>query len=223
MLEKPCIKCNRFIRLMFEMPSAPGASVTRQELLFSWALSESFSPRWREDLHAKMSPALREKNEAGEMRNYSKEEQEQLIDLVFAQESRAGYLPDYVDPATEFRLIEVPMGMLEWLPILPSFSFKPYPVPLGHYINWDYKAEWQNDPRVVADRFLKDFPVTIYSGYPLIGYCQSIKSDVLFDGYARAISSLRRHRAGETIAPLTMIYCSVPQAKRKRAFYTEKY
>jgi hypothetical protein len=182
-----------------------GATLTRDEVLFSWALAETMSPRWREAMVAGAGERLRRKIDAGEITDYTHEERQALIAALHGR--RKYFFDEYIDKAAAFTLLSVPIEMVQFIPVLATFSFKPYPVPLGQFIDWESKPGSVHDPRQVALRNLASPPPVIYPGYPIIGYNRHAKYDMLIEGYVRCISALLRWRAGEKIAPLPMIYC----------------
>jgi hypothetical protein len=200
------------------MNSVTSNHLSREEVLFNWSLAEAYSPRWREEYIKKLAPELWNKILRQDFTAFSLDDQDALISLLY---ERRTYLVDtYIHEASRFKLIDIAAEMLELLPVMPSFSYKDDPVPLGHYIDWDRSPEWKDDPRNHAAEQLKNLlPHKGFNFYPIIAYSFQTRCDVLIEGYVRCTTSLWRKRAGETIAPLRIVYCEVEQNRRLPGFY----
>lgn len=188
------------------------------EVLFGWALAEAYSPRWQADYAENLPADLLGKIRTQDTPSFNRADKEQLIALL--RQRRTYMVETYIDSADSFRLIDVPLEMLELLPVMPSFSYKDDPVPLGHYIDWDRNPEWTHDPRNhAADQLKNPLPHKGFNFYPIIAYSFQTRCDVLIEGYVRCTTSLWRKRAGETTLPLRMVYCEVEQSRRLPGFY----
>lgn len=192
-------------KIMFTLPSAPGAPLTRNQVLFSWALSEAYSPRWREETMAAVGPSLKAKIARGETRDFALAEQDELI---AAFSTRRGYFVDpYINQAKSFKIIPLRYDVLERVPVLPTFSLREKPMSLAEYMNGESHDDWMKDPRHAAMRCLNQPGNLPDIGYPVVAYEESLGVPVLIDGYVRCITLLWRQRRGETLPLINMIYC----------------
>lgn len=182
-------------------------SMNHRQVLFSWALSEAFSPRWREMTMASATANLRSKLQKNLTENYTESEQDELIAIMKTRVKRTELVERYINNAISFSLVEMPVELLETIPVLPDISYQDTPLQISQFMAGDYNPESKHDPRVLARKFIKQPFDSVYSGHPIISYCSRIKSNILLEGYSRVISAIWSWQEGRNVQPVKMIYC----------------
>ncbi len=185
------------------MPISRILDISRQKVLFSWALAETLSPRWRTTMTKGMNKTLRQKLATGGP--YSDADQEELIGRLRAR--RGDYIKYYIEPARSFRLIDLPSASLASLAVSPTIGWRDQPVQLEAFISGKYDPNNARDPRNAAKRLLEAPESIPYTGHPIIAHDPKFGCDVLIEGYTRCISRLLRLQRGETLPPVAVIQC----------------
>lgn len=193
---------------VYDIDPAAGSRLDKQQVLFSWALSECFSPRWSALMAEGLSEELRRRIAQGQSSGYPEAQCRELITRL--ESRRAEMLSQLLDRAAGFRLIHVPAELLEMLPVLPECGWKEYPVLLGQYVNGPHKPDSPHDPRAWAKRYRQSPPPANFTGYPLLAYSPKLKCHTLVDGYSRCIGAILRLREGKPASDMRMIYAEAP-------------
>lgn len=181
-----------------------GQLISREDVLFSWALAEAYSPRWREMMRSALPAALKDKLDKGAA-DFSEEEKQALLGRL--DEQRKDKIKGYITPFSIFRLEEVAPLALEALAVSPQVGGWDRIVTLGQFIDGKYSADTSHDPRNAAKRMLASPEKIPYTGYPIVSFSKKLGCPVLIEGYTRCIASVMRHRKGEHLPPLRMIFC----------------
>ncbi len=189
---------------MFYKPPNMSDTPTREEVLFSWALGEAYSPRWRQTVLAAVPDALKQKLERSETVDFTPGEKAALVNELSAR--RPWFISEYIDKASHFRITHIPSRFLGKIPVLPTFSWEKEPMSLSHYLKLESKEEWQ-DSRQDAKRLLANPPSPPYAGLPIVAHSEELGCDILIDGYARCIVALWKMEEGVTFPPIPIIYC----------------
>lgn len=182
-----------------------GVLITLPEVLYSWALAEAYSPRWKEKMRKGLSEATICKLDAGQITALDDDEKRQLVERL--KQHRKHKIKGYVAPYFLFLIGEIYLNELEQLAVAPQISGWEKRVPLGEFINGEYSKDTYHDPRNSAQRMLAS-PLPIpYAGYPIVSFSKKLNCPVLLEGYTRCIAAIMRQRAGETVPPIKVIFC----------------
>ncbi len=190
---------------MFYKPAHLPDILTREEVLFSWALGEAYSPRWQQDVMNAVSDRLKTKLARGETVRFTAKEQAELITDLSTR--RPWFISEYIDKSNHFRVMHFPSKLLGGIAVLPTFGWEKNPVSLSRYLKMESKEEWLQDPRQAAKKLMANPPASPYSGLPIVAYSDELKCDMLIDGYSRLITAIWRMEKGEHFPPVAMIYC----------------
>ena len=190
---------------MFKKPDTLPDTLTREQVLFSWALGEAYSPRWQKDIFAAIPKNLITKLEKGETEHFTNEEKNLLINELCTR--RPWFISEYIDKSNHFRITHIPPKFLGNIPILPTFGWKKEPVSLAQYLKGESLEEWKNDPRQAVKKLMKNLPNPPYAGLPIVAYCDELKCDILIDGYSRCLTALLNMQQGAVFPPIPIIYC----------------
>ena len=190
---------------MFNKPTFLPDTPTREQVLFSWALGEAYSPRWRDAVLASVTGNLRGKLERGETADFTTDEKSALIQELSMR--RPWFISEYIDKSTRFRITHIPSRFLGNIPVLPTFSWQKEPVSLTQYLAMESKEEWTDDPRQAAKKLMANPPSPPYAGLPIVAYSDELTCDILIDGYARCLNALIKMQQGAVFPPVPIIYC----------------
>lgn len=180
-------------------------TLNREEVLFSWALGEAYSPRWQKDIFAVIPANIIAKLEKGETQAFTKEERNALINELCAR--RPWFISEYIDKSNHFRIMHFPSRLLGGIAVLPTFGWEKEPVSLSRYLKMDTKEEWKDDPRQVIKKYRSNPPAPPYAGLPIVAYCDELACDILIDGYSRCLTALLNMQQGVALPPIPIIYC----------------
>lgn len=183
------------------MVTANPSTLTQDEVLFSWALAEAYSPRWREVMRKGLNAGMLAKLDQG-MTDFTDKEKQALIEQL--KNHRGDKIKGYIAPFTTFRLVKMAVSDLEATAVSPQISGWEKRVTLGQFIDGHYSEATYHDPRNAAKRMLKNPEPILYQGYPIISYSKKLGCPVLIDGYTRCIAAILSYRQGE-IAPLVTV------------------
>ncbi len=182
-------------------------TLTKQDVLLSWALSEALSPRWRDYYGKQLSPPLQAALKKGSMAALSYADREELV--AHLRERRPEYINEYIEPATRFSFINLPPDALEKICISPTISWRDKPFTLAQFLTGSYDPNTWHDPRNAAQRMQQSPEKVGYAGYPIFAYDRKVRCDILIEGYTRCICKIYKHRAGERVDGTLAILCSM--------------
>ncbi len=181
-------------------------TLSKRDVLLSWALAEAVSPRWRHAYENQLSDELARALARRPLPPLSPAHEDELIALLRIR--RKAHMDKYIDPAAGFVWIKLPPVVLEKLFVTPSIGFRDYPVKIGDFLKGSYDPETWHDPRNAARRMVETPEDVPFTGYPIFAWDTQIGAEVLIEGYTRCIAKIYRIERGESVDDTDAILCT---------------
>lgn len=183
-------------------------SLSKEQLISDWALSEAASPRWRKrysnDFNENEFALLAS---APTPNHVPPELMARVIKVVMTK--RHALLTDYINGCAHFDYVEIPAEQLGKIVISPALSHRTIPVTLDQYIAGKYEESTWHDPRNAAKRLRQSTEKIACSGYPLLAPDKILGCDVLIEGYSRCIARILDFNEGKNPPPMMLVRCGI--------------